>query len=215
MNKKEVILDNKFGITDRYKLDEVEFEFVRKRLDELRLKPIVDKFTIKHLKNIHHYIFQDVYPWAGEFREGGYIRKNRVFENGNSHIVEYSYSDYLDYNLKKELDKLSKEKNYTKCTNKEEFCIKLANLYKDLDFLHPFAEGNSRTLREFTRQIGQNAGFDVQWEKTLAIKDELYMARDMGVNNNDSTKLITILNKIVEPIEVKTKAKTKNKDYDR
>jgi hypothetical protein len=41
MNKKEnVILNNRFGLTDRNELDKVEYEFVVKRLVELRLRTI-------------------------------------------------------------------------------------------------------------------------------------------------------------------------------
>ncbi len=215
MQSGEGILNNKFGISDRKLLDQIEKDFVSKRLREIQSKPIADKFNIKHLKSIHQYIFQDIYPWSGEFREGGYSRKNRVLSDGTSHIVEYSYSDYLEHNLKKELDKLKGDYYFTKCKNKEEFCNKLGNLYKELDFLHPFAEGNSRTLRELTRQIGVNANYDIQWEKTLSIKDELYIARDLGVNNNDASKLIKILNDTVEPSLKITKVKKKDKDYSR
>ncbi len=213
MQSGECILNNKFGITDKKLLDKIEFDFVLKRLGELKEKNITGNFDYKHLINNHKHIFQDIYPWAGTLREGGYSRKNRVLSDGTCYIVEYSYSDYLEHNLKKELEQLKEDHFFTNCKNKEDFCNKLGNLYKELDFLHPFAEGNSRTLREFTRQIGVKAGFNIKWEKTYNIKDELYIARDLGVNNNDGSKLIKILNDIVEPAINITKVNKKDRDY--
>ncbi|MDR0484396.1 MAG: Fic family protein [Alphaproteobacteria bacterium] len=210
MRSGEGILNNYFGITDRNQLNKIEFEFVRKRLREIQSKPIPKNFDIKYLLGIHKHLFQDVYPWAGTLREGGFSSKNRVLDNGESHIVEYSFSDYLEYNLTKELEKIKEAKYFKNSKGKEEFCNKIGDLYKELDFLHPFAEGNSRTLREFTRQIGINTGYEIMWEKTYAIKDELYIARDLGVNNNDGSKLIKILNDITEPSKFKVISKQKD-----
>jgi cell filamentation protein len=38
------------------------------------------------------------------------------------------------------------------------FAERMAKLYGDLDHLHRFKEGNSRTLRTFTRQLAREAG---------------------------------------------------------
>jgi fido (protein-threonine AMPylation protein) len=42
----------------------------------------------------------------------------------------------------------------------------MAQLYVDLDRIHPFHEGNSRTLREFTRSLALAAGYDLSWTST-------------------------------------------------
>ena len=36
------------------------------RLDELFQNPVRGDFDLKHLQNIHKFIFQDLYSWAGE-----------------------------------------------------------------------------------------------------------------------------------------------------
>ena len=41
-----------------------------------------------------------------------------------------------------------------------QFAIRMGQLYADLDYLHPFSEGNSRTLRTFTRQLAREVGFN-------------------------------------------------------
>jgi hypothetical protein len=60
----------------------------------------------------------------------------------------------------------------------------MAQLYGDLDYWHPFVEGNSRTLRTFTRQWARQASFVLDWglsKPTEAPRDRLYIARDREV----------------------------------
>lgn len=60
----------------------------------------------------------------------------------------------------------------------------MAVLYGDLDYAHPFREGNSRTLRHFSEQLAKQAGFDLDWSRSNAdglSRDQLYVARDLAV----------------------------------
>jgi cell filamentation protein len=59
-----------------------------------------------------------------------------------------------------------------------QFAPRMAQLYGDMDYWHPFVEGNSRTLRTFTRQWARQAGFVLDWglsKHTAATRDRLYM----------------------------------------
>ena len=61
---------------------------------------------------------------------------------------------------------------------------RIARLYGDLDHAHGFYEGNSRTLREFTRELALKAGFKLDWTGTgvgAKERDALYVARDLAV----------------------------------
>lgn len=52
-------------------------------------------------------------------------------------------------------------------------------------FGHPFSDGNSRTLRTFTKQLANEAGYELDWERfgrSAAGRDLLYIARDRSVN---------------------------------
>ena len=60
----------------------------------------------------------------------------------------------------------------------------LAQTYARLDYLHPFREGNSRTLRTFTEQLARENGHRLDWGTTNVTprsRDALYVARDMAV----------------------------------
>lgn len=60
----------------------------------------------------------------------------------------------------------------------------IGSIYSQVDHIHPFPDGNSRTLREFTRQLAEESGYKLDWERfnqTLAGRDILYIARDLSV----------------------------------
>jgi cell filamentation protein len=63
------------------------------------------------------------------------------------------------------------------------FVEKISGIYSDLDYIHPFREGNSRTLRTFTDQLAREAGYELNWEKFSGERnrDLLYIARDRGL----------------------------------
>lgn len=68
----------------------------------------------------------------------------------------------------------------------EEFSDAMANLYADLDFCHPFVDGNSRTLRAFIADVANESEFKVDWKRfdnSKEAQEELYAARDVEVNS--------------------------------
>ena len=75
------VLKNKAGITDQDLLDEFEADFTAIRLLELSQNPFEGSFDLAHLCQIHQYLFQDVYDWAGEVRSVDIIRGDSRFCN--------------------------------------------------------------------------------------------------------------------------------------
>ena len=72
------VLRNLLDIRDLQQLAAFEANATTARLIELDAAPIEGRFDIAHLQAIHRHIFQDVYPWAGEFRtvnisKGGHL----------------------------------------------------------------------------------------------------------------------------------------------
>ena len=59
------VLVNLLGIADAKTLSVAEVEFTRLRLAEYE-HPVFRDFSLQTLKNIHFYLFQDIYEWAGE-----------------------------------------------------------------------------------------------------------------------------------------------------
>ncbi len=61
-------LNNKLGITIPDALAAAATECASRRLAELQASPIRGGFDSSHLQEIHRYLYQDVFDWAGELR---------------------------------------------------------------------------------------------------------------------------------------------------
>jgi hypothetical protein len=104
--------------------------------------------------------------------------------NGKPDVSFTSYSR-MDSKAIANLDTILKEAapENLKGLNRGIFVERISKLYSDVDYIHPFREGNSRTLRTFTDQLAREAGYELNWEKFAGEKnrDLLYIARDRGL----------------------------------
>lgn len=59
---------NKLNIHDNLTLERAETKIVAAKLFEMRKNKQIGDFDINHLINIHKYLFEDIYPFAGKFK---------------------------------------------------------------------------------------------------------------------------------------------------
>ena len=83
--EKMLLSTNLVKAQDLQDLEIKERELTSKRIFQLKITPIKGNFDYQHLKDIHHYIFKDVYTWAGKDRFE--IGLNGQFLKGNQHFV--------------------------------------------------------------------------------------------------------------------------------
>lgn len=180
------------AVEDRERL---EAKFTRWRIVELELNPVRGTFDATHLKEINRRIFQDLPDLGFEDVTPGRYRppvppgkdwiKNRSLESvGGSSYVTYSS---LDKAAQARLDEALKLANPVELGRLKtaDFTKAVATLYAEIDYVHPFLDGNSRTLRTFTKQLAREAGYELDWERfnrSTAGRDILYVARDKSVN---------------------------------
>lgn len=138
----EEVLKNKLNIHDCIELKKKEYEIVAKKNVLLYLSQYNGDFDINYLRYIHKYLFEDIYYFAGNFRDVNIGKGDRA-----------SFTDYheIEANLKEILNDLdNKLINYS--YSKFLYAEALANIYYLLLEIHPFREGNGRTIREFLRE---------------------------------------------------------------
>lgn len=85
------ILKNLANIQDEKELSCMEAEYTSLRLAELVTKEFASRFDFAALCDVHHYIFQDVYEWAGKIRVIN-IEKSEPSLGG----ISIEYSDCFD-----------------------------------------------------------------------------------------------------------------------
>lgn len=134
------ILINKLGILDKNLLEDVERSYSTYKLSKIYLRDFSGNFDIDHYLDIHKYIFDDLYEFAGKIRDEN-ISKNKIPFCRSEFIGKY-----LDYTLKK------MKQDLKTIHDEDSLLTYLAHYYGELDIIHPFREGNGRVQREFFRQ---------------------------------------------------------------
>lgn len=154
------------------------------RLKELHERPVDGHFDVEHLKAVHAYLFQDLpehRPGVIRTDTGGWS-KTRVLEGEHEYYDVHYAHENIEARLAGILSGFGGPATL-RGLSADEAAAKLAALYGDLDHVHGFYEGNSRTLREFLRELAGAGGFSLQWAQTNAGAPErnaLYIARDVA-----------------------------------
>ena len=148
-------LINKLNIKDYKQLEEYEAKITAAKSLGLRIKGITGDFDKKHYISIHKYLFEDIYSFAGKFRE----------ENIGKGEFRFASFEYIEPELDRLLNELKKE-NFLARLSKQELANRLAYYLSELNVLHPFREGNGRTNREFIRQLALKNGYTLNLKNT-------------------------------------------------
>ena len=164
------VLKNKLNIRDNKLLKTAEEEITLIKQMELLKNPIKGNFSKAHLMNIHKFIFEDIYSFAGKIRREQISKADTMFYPPN----------LIDRELNNVFAKI-KEKNMLKEIDKEKVFDSLAYVMAELNIIHPFREGNGRTIREFIRLIAKRMGYDLNWGNVD--KEELLEASILSVDN--------------------------------
>ena len=169
-----------------FRTESEENQLTFARIAELQRDPVQGRFDVAHLQEVHRRIFQDVSEHRpGEFRPDAPMHyKNRpLMSTRDNMLVHYALRPEIDAKLGPTLDAL-KGGEALKGYDLLEMSEAISQTYSRLDYLHPFREGNSRTLRTFTQQLARENGYELDWgttNVTLQSRDALYIARDMAV----------------------------------
>lgn len=141
------ILINTFGIHDAAELERIERRISTQRIREGMPQGTYD---LSHLRSIHKQLFQDIYPWAGEIRTvdihkgGSQFQLYQYIETGMSHVHGRLVS-----------------LRYLRGLNKQDFAREAGVIIGDVNYVHPFREGNGRTQLQYLKLLCQHAGHHI------------------------------------------------------
>lgn len=118
-----------------------------------------DKFDTETLQDIHKKIFGQIYAWAGEFRT---IQMTKPEDVLGGDTVRYSYPK----EIKKELTAVMKEIKKLKRNgdNDDDIVFRLVRIIAKIWQIHPFREGNTRSVIVFAVLLANSLGFKVEHE---------------------------------------------------
>ena len=152
------VLRNKLGITNPEELKKTERDITFGKLitpENVKSK----KLDVKLLKDIHKYIFQDVYTWAGRFRTIPLYKVEKFFIPGIS--LPYPYPEQIESLLKREIYHLNSVRWSDLSINSRvrEFAIRIARIWRVL----PFRDGNTRAVLAFAKVYAMEHGWDFDY----------------------------------------------------
>lgn len=181
------ILRNRVGASTRVELEAAEADLVAARtvqlLDHRLVKPTRDA---EEIQGLHRHLFQDLFEWAGNFRVIDMRRGDGDYFAPCAMVA--ALVDNIAVNLF-EIDNL-------RGLNRTDFVSMLAKFYDELNFAHPFREGNGRTQRLFWSRLAFDAGWIVNWQSVKG--DELNEVSRLAREEGDLRPLETTLSKCVE-----------------
>lgn len=142
-------LRNRLGITEEKTLTEAERRLTQARGAEAAR--LTFPATADGYRSLHRQLFQDLYDWAGQDRTVNIAK-------GGSSFAAVPY-------LARELDKLfadARAKEGFRGLPRDEFFDRLGNHINEINAIHPFREGNGRTMRHHAAQLARDAGHPIR-----------------------------------------------------
>jgi cell filamentation protein len=178
------VLRNLADITDADDLLFFESAAVIKRANELEAQPIAVR-NAKTLLDIHRYLFQDVYHWAGRKRSVEISKQGKPF-----FLIAY-FDNGFAY-----IDTLILEYRKTAPADKPKLAERLAVLLDNINYLHPFREGNGRTQREFIRILALEKGYTLNLNPPDNL--DVYERYMSGTVEGDVEKLTALILELLQ-----------------
>jgi cell filamentation protein len=148
---KNGVLKNKLGLFDCEKLGNIETLLLRDSyshfIDLMQKRRL--SFDVKLIFEIHKYFLSSLYSWAGKVRTVE-ISKNNILFCASSQIEKelVSFDKILAKNIPLTED------------SRDVAAEKLALIHCEFNAIHPFREGNGRTIRLFLDLLALSIGFD-------------------------------------------------------
>ena len=176
------VLRNKQEERDEQKARELEYRMVASKSLKLFINPIL-VYSVEDILKIHQFLFEDMYHWAGEFR------KVNISKSGNAFMPIQSFDTAIIY-LNNLIDRFHDTAN-----SKKEVIQLLVEILDNLNYFHPFREGNGRTQREVIRSLALMKGYEC--EISIGDDDEIYHLYMDGTVYGDKTKLTKLFEKII------------------
>lgn len=183
------ILRNLVGAQTQSELDMAEAELSWARLADLRSARIKPTGDLAELRTIHRYLFQDIYAWAGQIRTVD-LRKN---VDEGEFFVPVAMIERAAGFVADEL----REDDYLQRMNRVAFIARLAHHYDQLNYIHPFREGNGRAQRAFWNRVARDAGWQLSW---IGVAGEVNDAASRAAaERRDLEPLIAMFEQVVSP----------------
>lgn len=207
------VLRNSLNIKDEKTLDLIEAEQSRANMMILYDQGFCD-FSAEGLQEIHRFLFGDLYDWAGKFRIINIEKRERLL-GGQS--VWYSNDEAIPDDLDTIFQSIQ-DMEWQEFS-KEEFVSALAKQFSKIWQVHPFREGNTRTvvmmLTFFVEHHGYYMDQELMAESAGYVRDSFVMASLDQFSEHEYLERILTDAVCDEPVEYDISSLTSGQDDQR
>lgn len=166
------------GARTATELAAAEADLVVVRTLQLWRHPPAPTRGLAELQAIHRHLFQDIYPWAGQLRT---VDLRKTVPGAQPFLPVSMIARSAGFVF----DQLRQDR-YLQHLDRDRFIERLAYHYDQVNYLHPFREGNGRTQRFFFDSLAVAAGWWLDWAQvTGAVNDAA--SRDAAENHDLAT----------------------------
>ncbi|OCW97548.1 putative adenosine monophosphate-protein transferase Fic [Alishewanella sp. HH-ZS] len=180
------LLINLLDLKSEEELTAAEVEFTSYRLSTFI--PDFDNLSFDYLCHIHYHLFQDLYSWAGQIRTVDIAKQSTHFCNVR----------YISKSAEKCFEVLPRN-NYFREMPLPVFINNLADFFCEVNVLHPFREGNGRSLRLFCEVLALQAGYELSWHH---ISQEDWLLANIAGYQGDLMPLFRLFRLATKPIDI-------------
>ena len=148
------VLINKFDIHDFEKLNELSRNITTYRISQLSCNNnvISNFFRVDDYLKLHYFLFSDIYPFAGQIRDETIYKSNEPYFTGDyNKTCIFAEPIYIAENLKSYFNKM--QRSIRNIKSRDDLLNFLAYYYGEINYIHPFREGNGRTLRTYIKLL--------------------------------------------------------------
>ena len=184
------ILRNLVGATSQPDLDWREAQLTAVAAVSIGVSPVKPTGDLRELCAIHERLFGKLYDWAGKVRTVDMRKgsdRNADFFMPVSRLDSGAGFAFLEL----------AEDNHLKGLGTEQFVNRLAHHYDQVNYLHPFREGNGRTQRILWTNVARRAGWTLRWNEVTGAEND--QASRHAMENRDLSGLRTMFNRIAAP----------------
>jgi len=182
------VLRNKLNIKDAEEFSKVEYSYTFARRLEMLDTPIKGNFDFEHLLAIHRHLFQDLFDWAGRVRTVAITKNESIFYAGRNF-------DIPTMNAFQQLHEGSLLRS--KKISDGEFAKEMATLLSNINYIHPFREGNGRTQRTFVDLVAEQSGRILTWRNVTDTENDTLS--NESVVTGSSKPMQVIIEKAMQP----------------
>ena len=152
---------------------------------QFELAPFPEPLDFNYYKKLHRFLFDELYEWAGIVRSIDLSKQH----------TRFCPADEIE-SLAGRMFSRIEPMDFLCGLPRADFIAELTDFYSNVNYLHPFREGNGRIQRLYFRQLAQRAGYKLDF---AAVDSDRMMIATIHAASGIEETLRDVFDEIITP----------------